>query len=87
MSYDIEDYLLTSTRILEKDITRKEEKTKNFLLKDKLEELFCLLQEILLRLPKKERYFLREKIERNFLELLEKVYQYMYQRELREKLA
>lgn len=86
-SYDIEDYLLTSTRILEKNITKKDEKIKNFLLKDKLEELFHLLQEILLRLPKKERYFLREKIERNFLELLEKVYQYMYQKELREQLS
>jgi len=65
----------------------KTQKTQNFLLKDKLEELFCMLQEILLRLPKKERYFLREKIERNFLTLLEKVYQYMYQRELRDKLS
>lgn len=62
-------------------------KTRNFLLKDKLEDIFILLQGLLLRLPKKERYFIREKIERNFLDLLEKVYRYMYDKQAREILA
>lgn len=87
ISYDIEDFLLTSKRILGKEKSIKTQKNQNFLLKDKLEELFSILQEILLRLPKKERYFLREKIERNFLNLLEKIYQYMYQKELRDELS
>ena len=85
--YDIEDYLLTCSRILEGQRDMKQEKTHNFLLKDKCEELFQLLQEILLRLPKKERYFIREKIERNFLELLETVYRYMYEKHKRPILA
>jgi hypothetical protein len=87
LTYDIEDYILTSKRILDVKISRKSNKVQNFLLKDRLEDLFLILQELLLRLPKKERYFLREKIERNFLNLLEKVYQYMYQKDQRARLS
>lgn len=86
--YDYEDYKTTSERILEpKLFAQAAPKTRNFLLKDKLEDIFILLQGLLLRLPRKERYFIREKIERNFLDLLEKVYRYMYDKQAREILA
>jgi hypothetical protein len=48
------------------------------LLKDKVEDVYIIFLDLLLKLPKKERYFLREKIERLFLDILEKLYFYMY---------
>ncbi len=76
---DIEDYNFTKQRILWLSKLGIEEKNeKNFLLKDKLEDIFILLISILMRLPKKERFYLRGKIETLFLEILEKVYEYMY---------
>lgn len=82
-TYDIkinlEDYNLTKERILWlKNIWVEEKNEKNFLLKDKLENIYILLNDLLLKLPKKQRYFFREKIERLFLDLFEEVYKYMY---------
>jgi len=78
-SIDIEDYNLSRDRILWLNKIGFEEKNeKNFLLKDKLEDIYVIYLDLLLKLPKKERYFLREKIERLFLNLFEQVYVYMY---------
>jgi len=74
--FNIEDY---KERILWlKKLWLEEKNESNFLLKEKVEEIYILSTELLLRLPKKERYFLREKIERIFLDLLENIYSYMY---------
>lgn len=76
---DLEDYNLTRDRILWLDKIWLEQKNeKNFLLKDKLEDIYIILNELLLKLPKKQRYFFREKIERLFLDLFEEVYKYMF---------
>lgn len=84
---NIEDYNFTKDRILQLSKLWIEEKNeKNFLLKDKLEEVFILIVSILMRLPKKERYYLRSKIETLFLDILEKVYRYMYNLSERKEL-
>lgn len=76
---DLEDYRFTKERILWlANLWIEEKNEKNFLLKDKLEEIFILLISILMRIPKKERYYIRWKIENLFLDVLEKVYMYMY---------
>ena len=76
---NLEDYKFTKDRILQLTKLWIEEKNeKNFLLKDKLEDIFVLIVSILMRLPKKERYYLRSKIETLFLDILEKIYKYMY---------
>lgn len=78
-SINIEDYELTKKRILWLALLWLEEKnTKNFLLKDKLEELYVLLSHRLIKMPRKERYFFREKIERVYIDMLQDVYKYMY---------
>jgi len=83
---DIEDYNFTKNRILNLWKFGLEEKyTQNFLLKDKLEENYIITLDLLLKLPKKERYFFREKIERLFLDLFEQIYIYMYDLWDREK--
>ena len=76
---NIEEYTLTKERILWlKKIWLEEKNESNFLLKDKLEDIYVLVIDLLIRLPKKERFFFREKIERIFLNLFEDTYSYMY---------
>lgn len=78
-NFDIEDYTFTRERILWlKKLWLEEKNESNFLLKDKLEDIYVLFIELIMKLPKKDRYFLREKIERLFLNLFEDVYSYMY---------
>ena len=45
-----------------KKIWIEDKNEKIFLLKDKLENIYIILLDLLMKLPKKERYFLREKI-------------------------
>ena len=60
---DLEDYKFTKERILWlKKIWIEDKNEKIFLLKDKLENIYIILLDLLMKLPKKERYFLREKI-------------------------
>jgi len=76
---DIEDYKLTKERILWLNKLWFETKNiPNFLLEQKLQKLYILSLDLLLRLPKKERYFFREKIERLFLDTFEIVFKYKY---------
>lgn len=76
---DLEDYNFTKERILWLNkIWLEDRNEKNFLLKDKLESIYIIILDLLLKLPKKERYFFREKIERLFLDLFELIYEYMY---------
>jgi len=76
---DLEDYKFTKERILWlKKIWIEDKNEQNFLLKDKLENIYSVLLDLLMKLPKKERYFLREKIEKIFLDLFEIIYEYMY---------
>ncbi|MDR1945037.1 MAG: hypothetical protein LBQ59_02935 [Candidatus Peribacteria bacterium] len=48
------------------------------MLKDKVEDVYIIIFDLLLRLPRKERYFIRERIERLFLDVFEDIYSYMY---------
>lgn len=76
---NIEDYKLTKDRILWLNKFSLEEKNiSNFLLEQKLQDLYILSSSLLLRLQKKERYFFREKIERLFLDTFELVFTYKY---------
>lgn len=78
-SIDIDDYNLTRDRILKlKEFNLESKNTKNFLLKDKIEDIYMIMIDLLLKLPRKERYFFREKIEKLFLDLFEQVYIFMY---------
>jgi len=73
---DIESYMLARERVLRlTDMGVKEKEVKRFLLKERFEELFGIVNAFLMKVPKKERYFLREKIE---TKMLENIYQYMY---------
>ena len=76
---NIEDYKLTKDRILWLNKFSLEEKSiSNFLLEQKLQDLYILSLSLLLRLQKKERYFFREKIERLFPDTFELVFSYKY---------
>lgn len=76
---NIEDLHTTKTRILELDKLNIEDiNDKNFLLQNKIEDLYILLSELLIRLPKKERFYFRQKIENLMLDILESVYSYKY---------
>lgn len=76
---NIEDYNLTKERILWLNKLSLEEKSiSNFLLEQKLQDLYILSLDLLLRLPKKQRYFFREKIERLFFDTFEIVFKYKY---------
>ena len=76
---NIEDYKLTKDRILWLNKFSLEEKSiSNFLLEQKLQDLYILSSSLLLRLQKKERYFFREKKERLFLDTFELVFTYKY---------
>lgn len=82
-----EDYEFTKQRILWLAKVWLEEKIeKNFLLKDKLEEIYLLLSHRLIKMPRKERYYFREKIEKIYMDMLENVYKYMYNLEDRKEL-
>ena len=56
----------------------EDRETKRFLLKERVEELFIITNSFLMKIPKKERYFLREKIEHSLIEILDSTYRYMY---------
>lgn len=76
---NIEDYKLTKERILWLNKLSLEEKSvPNFLLEQKLQDVYILSLDLLLRLPKKQRYFFREKIERLFFDTFELVFKYKY---------
>ena len=76
---DIEAYSLVKQRILRLwTVGIEDRETKRFLLKERFEELFAIVNGFLMKISKKERYFLREKIETKMLEILENIYQYMY---------
>lgn len=76
---DIEDFTLTKERILGlAALGLQEKQTENFLLKEKLEDIHILLSQWLMKLPRKERQYFREKIEQLFMECLEHTYMYMY---------
>lgn len=78
-SISIEDYALTKERILWlATLWLKEKHTENFLLKDKIEDIHILLSQWLMKLPRKERYYFRDKIEILLMDILEHVYMYMY---------
>ncbi len=78
-SINLEDFLLTKERILGLNKIWLEDKNeKNFLLQIKIEELYMILSELLIKLPKKQRYFFREKLEKIFLDNLELIYKYKY---------
>ena len=48
------------------------------MLKNKVEEVYTLLSTWLMKMPRKERYYFRDKIERLYMDLLEDIYKYMY---------
>lgn len=78
-SINQEDYELTRKRILWLSKFWLEDiATPNFLLKDKIENIYLVLSQRMIKLPRKERYFIREKIERIYMDLFEYVYKYMY---------
>jgi hypothetical protein len=75
----MEAYVLVRERILRLGTVGIEDhETKRFLLKERVEELFILTNSFLMKIPKKERYFLREKVERSMIGILDSVYRYMY---------
>jgi hypothetical protein len=77
---DESDYLLTSRRILLLDKVEIEEKEpKNFLLKQKTEDIYKKLSISIMRFPKKERFYIREKLERILLDILEDIYIFAYE--------
>lgn len=78
-SINVEDYKLTKDRILGLNkIWLEEKKWNDFLLKNKVEEVYVLLSTWLMKMPRKERYYFRDKIERLYMDLLEDIYKYMY---------
>jgi hypothetical protein len=78
-SIDLDDYNLTKNRVLWLNKLWIEDKSeKNFLLKDKAEDIYIQFVSFVLTFSKKERYFFREKLERLFLDLFEYIYKYMY---------
>lgn len=85
---ETESYFRTRERIPKLGSVGVEEAdTKRFLLKERMEELFLIVQSFLMKVPRKERYFLREKIERSCIEILAKIYAYMYDLSDRKRLA
>jgi hypothetical protein len=82
---DLSDYLLTYDRILTLDKFEIEEKEqKNFLLKQKMENIYKKVIIAIMQFPKKERFYLREKLERWLLDILEDVYIFAYEQEKRK---
>jgi hypothetical protein len=63
----------------------EEKQQKNFLLKDKIEEMYMIVSQRLIAMPKIERRYFREKIEKLFMEMLTEVYEFMYIPEERGK--
>lgn len=77
--FNLEDYDLTRARILGLNKIWIEYKNeKNFLLKDKAEDIYIIISSLLMKLPKKERYYFREKVEKIFMNLFEDIYKYMF---------
>lgn len=78
-SINIEEYHNTKNRVLQLfDIGIEINEQKNFLLEKKAEDLYDLCLNFLIKIPFKTRYFIREKIEKNFLLVLEEIYKYKY---------
>jgi len=76
---NLEDYELTKARILGLARLGLEEKpVQNFLLKEKLESIHTDILRLFLRLPKQERMYMRETIERLLLAILGDTYAFMY---------
>lgn len=88
ISVNMEDYMLKRERILSlKNIGLFETEQKDFLLKQKTEQLYHIMILHTMKLPKKERFYIREKIERHLLGMLEHIYTLMYQKSERKALA
>ena len=88
ISVNMEDYMLKRERILSlKSIGLFETEQKDFLLKQKTEQLYRLMILHTMKLPKKERFYIREKIERHLLGMLEHIYAFMYQKTERKALV
>ncbi|MDD5770415.1 MAG: hypothetical protein PHE25_05595 [Candidatus Gracilibacteria bacterium] len=86
-SINLEDFLLTKDRILGlKKFDLEDKNEKNFLLQIKIEELYLLMSQLFIKLPKKERFYFRDKIERIFLDTLEILYKYKYNLDDRKNL-
>lgn len=76
---DLEDFELTKQRVLWlKKLDLEDKNEKNFLLQNKIEDLYIILSKLLIKLPKKERFYFRDKLEKIFLDTLELVYRYKY---------
>ena len=85
---NVEDYKFTYDRILQNSVVKLEEKNeKNFLLQEKLEEFYIILLEFLIKMPAKERYFIRQHIELLFFKIYDKVVLYKYNLEQRSELS
>jgi hypothetical protein len=85
---DAEAYSLVRARILRLgSVGLEDRETKKFLLKERAEELFLITNGFLMKIPKKERYFLREKIERSMIGILDSIYRYSYLVSERPRLA
>ena len=78
-SIETQDYLNTKKRVLQLfEIWIELKEQKNFLLEKKTEDLYQICVNFLIKIPFKSRYFIREKIEKNFLLILKEKYKYKY---------
>jgi hypothetical protein len=83
---NLEDYQLTKERILWLSSLNLEEKQqKNFLLKDKIEEMYLIISQRLIKMPKIERRYFREKIEKMMMNMLALIYEFMYSTQTRKE--
>jgi len=79
LQINLQEYELTRQRILWLGrIWLEEKQQRNFLLKDKIEEMYLIVSQRLIKMPKIERRYFREKIERIMIDVLWDVYEYMY---------
>jgi len=79
LQINLEDYELTKQRILWLwKLWLEEQQPKTFLLKDKIEDLYLIISQRLIKMPKIERRYFREKIEKMMINLLGYIYEYMY---------
>lgn len=77
---DISDYMIAFKRILTLDkLDIEDEKQKNFLLKQKLEDIYKKMSFFIMKFPKKERFYLREKIEKQMIDILHDTYIFAYE--------
>lgn len=84
LAIDTEAYNLAYRRILLLDKAEVEEKgQKNFLLKQKLESVYHKMLISIMKFPKKERFYIRGKLEKAMLDVLHDVYTFAYEPQLR----